>query len=747
MDPNETTPKLLNQDPFHEVNRKRAKKEPLSNKASTESRKHMENKGQGSSYQMSWDRNARIGGYPRNASRGISQQFRVVRDNRLNQNTNGNMKPVLLQCSTSANEQAVANIPPKSSPGILTDEKHSDARKLGRQPPSQASKSAHDSGSQHAGDANSGDTCCMQALAEEARGKVLNSAPRAQGWQPHIYLQLSAALASTDPVHVPSPDSRSSDAGVVGIRHQFSGNPVMHSSVPNGSFSNPCLGKGDSTTGLFGQSSAITKGDQISRSFFGSKHNSKLHQPVGHHKASQSNMEWKPKSSQKSSLTSTGMIGTATITVSSPTDSSPTSMADEAHLLEKLSQVNISKNQHVIIPQHLRVPEADCSHLIFGSFAAGFNSAKDFLSGPKAFGNSEVSKDEPAVSISLLIPVTSTEDVYVHDEVDILEDHVRTSFPVSPASDSASEHQLRDKKESSNPRSMDNYADIELVGSFTRCYTPEEPQQQQDPPSLPSFSALSLHGAKSVTPSTEALVQQQHTQLYPEVHISHFPNFIPYRRFLSPVYVPPMSMPSYSSNPAYPHPTNGSSYLLMSGGSSHLNVDNLKYPAAQYKPVTAGGPTGLGNYTNLSGYTISAPGTVGGVTGLEDAMRVKYKESNLYFPNRQAETSEIWIQSPRDLVSLQSAQYHNLSGQAPHAAYMPSYAGHASFSSPMQSAHVPFTGLYHPPQSATIANHHHQLVNQQMTGMCGNVGVGLAVSGAGAYQQSQVGQLNWTGNI
>lgn len=44
---------------------------------------------------------------------GIGREFRVVRDNRVNQNTNRDMKPVSPQLATSANEQVISNISEK----------------------------------------------------------------------------------------------------------------------------------------------------------------------------------------------------------------------------------------------------------------------------------------------------------------------------------------------------------------------------------------------------------------------------------------------------------------------------------------------------------------------------------------------------------------------------------------------------------------------------------------------------------
>ena len=132
------------------------------------------------------------------------------------------------------------------------------------------------------------------------------------------------------------------------------------------------------------------------------------------------------------------------------------------------------------------------------------------------------------------------------------------------------------------------------------------------------------------------MVQQQPphvAQMYPQVHVSHYANMMPYRQYISPVYVPPMAVPGYSNNPAYPHMSNGNSYLLMPGGASHLNANSLKYGVQQFKPV-AGSPTGFGNFTNPAGYAMNTPG-VGGATGLEDSSRMKYKDGNLYVPNPQ----------------------------------------------------------------------------------------------------------------
>ena len=115
--------------------------------------------------------------------------------------------------------------------------------------------------------------------------------------------------SSSDPVHVPSPASRSAgtvgairrEVGVVGVRKQPSNHPASNSSVPNSSFSVPLLGKDVSLSSRsFGQTVATSKSSQLnqsaaseptvpsmaaSRSSSASQYNAKTHQqPVGHQK-------------------------------------------------------------------------------------------------------------------------------------------------------------------------------------------------------------------------------------------------------------------------------------------------------------------------------------------------------------------------------------------------------------------------------------------------------------------------------
>lgn len=81
-----------------------------SRKQTEDSRKHVENSGQGTSSRSFPDRSARRGGYTRSSSAGkarVSKQFRVVKDNRVNNNGDRELKPVSQQGSLSNYEQPV----------------------------------------------------------------------------------------------------------------------------------------------------------------------------------------------------------------------------------------------------------------------------------------------------------------------------------------------------------------------------------------------------------------------------------------------------------------------------------------------------------------------------------------------------------------------------------------------------------------------------------------------------------------
>lgn len=117
--------------------------------------------------------------------------------------------------------------------------------------------------------------------------------------------------------------------------------------------------------------------------------------------ASQHKIEWKPKSSQKSIVSSPGVIGTPTKSISAPAENSKDLESEAAKLQDKFSSVNTYEHQNVIIAQHIRVPETDRCRLTFGSIGTEFDSTRDIVSGLQAVGTTEESNREPVVRLLL----------------------------------------------------------------------------------------------------------------------------------------------------------------------------------------------------------------------------------------------------------------------------------------------------------------------------------------------------------
>ncbi|KAL0341848.1 UNVERIFIED_CONTAM: hypothetical protein Scaly_1847400 [Sesamum calycinum] len=810
MDPNETAQKLLNQDfasyasletsvfsstlntlhilfrfvagdPFHEVKRKRDRKKENSgykNYVAAEPRKNTELVRMPVKNSTYTDRNARRGGSGRNTASGASREFRVVRDNRVSQNAGADPKPAQSTTSTSEGVMSGGSMKSKSS------ETSAHQKPPVGQHSSEALNSPTDSQPRRNKDATSGGNDRKEMLGEK-RAQIPSATSRVQ------------TKANSAPPHSANSSTSSvlgREVGVVGPRRQSSENSAKPSASQSTSLPNTQSGRDSHSRESTRPFNAIPKSDQSNqnmapesavpgvpagRSFSSNQYGSRSHQLMGHQKASQPNKEWKPKASVKPSANGPGVIGTPAKTVSPPADNPEDLKKESAQVQNNMSRLNLSENPNVIIAAHIRVSETDRCRLTFGSLGTELDATTNSI----AEGADELST-EPSGSVSVSAPESSGDEPAGGKQVEMTDDSGRSSGSNSPDSGAVSDDQMTEKKETSSPQNLDNYGDVRLVQDSSPSYPPES-LQQQDTTELPSLSGydpqmgydisyfrpivdetvrgpglpssqevLSTHTTNAIPASTIAMVQQQQqqqqqlAQMYPQLHVSHFANLMPYRQFLSPVYVPPMPVPGYSNSPAYPHPSNGSSYLLMPGNSSHLTPSGVKYGIQQFKPVPTGSPTGFGNFTNPTGYAINTPGVVGSAGGHDDSSRLKYKDS-LYVPNPQAETSEIWM-NPRDLPGLQSASYYNMPGQTPHPAYLTSHSGHASFNAAAaaaQSSHMQFPGMYHPPpQPAPIASPHHLGPT-----IGGNVGVGVAAPApgaqVGAYQQPQLGHLNWTGNF
>ncbi|GJN40853.1 hypothetical protein PR202_gn00264 [Eleusine coracana subsp. coracana] len=590
--------------------------------------------------------------------------------------------------------------------------------------------------------------------------------------------------SSSDPIHVPSPGSKSAgnfgaikrEVGVVGARQRPSDKPGTSTSPSNSLVEvvsphkdNP---SNEQQSGLPGSS---LKNSRInlpvplsSRPFPSSQYHHKPQSHVSHTKGS-AHLEWKPKSICPSSTN-------LEVSVSSSGAPSPGDQAEVCVLSKKVSLVNVSGNEQVIIPEHIRVPDSERTHLIFGTFES---EASRTSGSPSDTGVTKEGLIDHSPSSLIALNAIVSDDVPPSDKME----HVisQSPLPESNSITSVSEHQQSSSEavEVPSPHVVGEFVTEVISSKVTHSQPQFQHQDNSVVPNIKTYEPDSRYGipfiAKAIDDETAesiaypsegmglhpananqlpAVTQHPVPQMYPQqFQVPQYPNFFPYRHVYSPHYVPPMVVPTYSSNPAFPQLPHASSYMVMPNGTPQLAANGMKYGLShQYKQVFPGTPAGYGGYVNHNGYTVNT-GVIGSMGHVEDVNMGKYKENNLYTPNLQAETADLWVQSHREVPNMPSAPFYNVMGQpmSPHAAYLPSQNGHAAFTpATPHPAHLQYLGFPHTLQPASMAmvQNPQAMVHQAaVPQLAGNLGLEMATmapgSQVGAFQQNQLGHLGW----
>lgn len=429
MDPDETAQKLLAQDPFHEVKRKRDKKKELVQNASIPN---------------SVDVRSRSGNQFRGARGGSSIGRGAGR---------GSYRPVLNDSEgsklSSARENGTYNFTNKTAnPAVVTHGNHSvpisvngtstgiDGSLVGINS-SLPSKEDQRAALGQTTMADVVKVSSMSQLSTQPEIMHLASTLPVQGLQTPKFQQTIALTpisasgvgnSSPDPIYVPSHDVRAPGAvgtikrtvGTVGAQRlgsaQQTHSPSSHISEPllsNQSSNDDTSNSDVKSSGNNKLNSAVVNplpsdhhasksltsdGDRMfePRSQAGSSvasgatasnpvnlgkqySNRPQQQSFGSQKAIGPNMEWKRKpANQNATSSSVAVIDTSTgSTNASETNRSSAPMSNSINsddaagkLQEKLERLNVRTEQHLIIPDHLQVPEAACIGLSFGSFGA-----------------------------------------------------------------------------------------------------------------------------------------------------------------------------------------------------------------------------------------------------------------------------------------------------------------------------------------------------------------------------------------
>ncbi|KAK7275944.1 hypothetical protein RIF29_17071 [Crotalaria pallida] len=454
MDPNETAQKLLLQDTFHEVRRKKERRKEIlqspNNKESVESRRRPGTQGRG-------HRSGQGNFAPHNVSHGAgsSKNSGTGKDNRAHQVTEKVAPSVPASQETTSKEKfsgksSAANGPTSASSG-----------RGGVSPSPSRSGSGDRMGPSSGANNNLG-----SALLSDSSKKSVTVAS-GSGSLPFSNNSSGSAPASSsavsfsslDPILVPSNDSRF--PGSVGaIRREVGSKrpPVEPNAVKyaeskltaasetgGSSVQGKIQGKSQGVaknqrTEMSPTSSTVTHGSS-SASRPSSNYGSRSQQSVLPQKAG-SNKEWKPKPTNtvnQGSEPASALTPSVSAEVTHLQSASGALDSEEAtsKLQKKLEDINLTQRQHVILPNHIFVPDSEKNKFSFGSlgFTFGVNTSNE--SGPGSEKSSTPLSETSQTIEETVEEQASSQNVAVNSEVGDYPDHPQspTDVPESLSSE------------------------------------------------------------------------------------------------------------------------------------------------------------------------------------------------------------------------------------------------------------------------------------------------------------------------
>ncbi|KAJ4824702.1 hypothetical protein Tsubulata_040806 [Turnera subulata] len=437
MDPNETAQRLLLQDPFHEVKRRHRKKENT-NRESGESRWRPGTQGRGS-------RGGRVNTSQRYTSHdaGVVKSSGSGRDNgtvQITEKSAGSSfqasQEKTKDISSSASSTAViANGPASVASGttgaasILTAGSGISQHDVPLSPTSVNKPGAAASpinGNKSSTIASGYGDACSESVPASSNSS-LSVTPASSS---------TACFSSSDPVLTPSNDSRL--PGMVGtIKREVGSQRTVNES--NADVPPEKSASGIGAPFLQGKTQSKSQGvvkshlNESSQNSSASAHggSSGSRPPSNYSSRSQPNIgpqkgttkEWKPKPTNSNvPLGSAGSSDVSNLPVEASAQSQAESIvldSEEAtsKLQKKLEELHLPPRQHVIIPNHIHVPESERTKLSFGSFDANFGITSSFTSGPESDKSSTpVSETSEPIEDAVEEHAASNQSVLVTNE-------------------------------------------------------------------------------------------------------------------------------------------------------------------------------------------------------------------------------------------------------------------------------------------------------------------------------------------
>ncbi|XP_049404429.1 GBF-interacting protein 1-like isoform X3 [Solanum stenotomum] len=764
MDPNETAQKLLYQDTFHEVKRKRDRRRENLNKESTEPKWKPAMQGRG-------NKGSRGNFTPRHVllDAGGGRNSRPDKENGAShvsgKSVNPSSVPTVEGKNTSSSPSARAirpgvvafgsnNVVPDAHAaagrGIKQSEATAGAGSIKSEEPLQSA--SHDANRSPRVSVGPRDML-GQKMPNSSNSSTSLSSPPSSG----------AYFSASDPVLLPSHDSR--PPGTVGtIRREVGSQRAPFENLPTNS----------------NGSKTATAGP---------------------------GMEWKPKPTNNSitQISVTSAAGSSDVSIASTevdTQPQPPGVDVETRegtleLQQKLEKSHISDIQHVIIPNHLHVPEVEKLGFCFGSFEASLglgistNSAAESEKTPSLSGTSEGIEETINDQFSSdQNPSTAAEGADCSDQSppsggqENLSAKTEDVSPSIPEYSESKQETLKGGHQYSVVHTSPNYSFGFVPPTLGSQLAPFEisESQSRDVSRLPNFVVQqpidptsyyaqyyrsSVDGDGRISPfhsagvsnnyngnvavvppqtsqeggnaptslatqaagimQSSAAVTQQSLPVFRQatgMHLPHYPpNYIPYAHYFSPYYVPPTAIHQFLSNGAFPQqPQAGSVYPSPPAAAPRYSLSQYRSGANVGNSTHIGVPGTYGPYgSSTSNYTPGSTTGGGNPASSEDLSASSFKDSQ-----QQSEGSGVWITPGRDLSSLQASSFYNLpQGQV---AFTPTQPGHGNIA-----------GLYHPAQPVTAQTVHPLMQQSQtMSGPIDMVGPTATV-----YQQPQHSQINW----
>ncbi|XP_074292906.1 GBF-interacting protein 1-like isoform X2 [Silene latifolia] len=308
----------------------------------------------------------------------------------------------------------------------------------------------------------------------------------------------------------------------------------------------------------------------------------------------------------------------------------------------KLVKVRFYQGQHVIIPDHIQVPDAVKNALSFGSINASFGVKENHLKNEdieNLHSTADVAPGKAMENLSLCDKDAASPAMQAeHTDNKQPQSDLPDENPPIDSQVSSSDNNHGQPKDGSLPAVGPPFPVIQTTPSYSFGFMPPMLANTLLQPERFESQAHLSSSLASVTPQQIPLFRQP----YPPIHI-------PYGHYLSPFYVPP-NMHQYYGHTAFPPPPPTSNVFLPPPSATAAT----KTTSAHYKPgVNAGNQAPNGVPAGYGVYNSSQAAMTSGIPTTSGDLMPTVSKDNYMYSGQQSEGSTVWLPTPgRDPASF-----------------------------------------------------------------------------------------------